>query len=169
LPTKANLAEIEATARYEIRYHSRRSQVWHWYWKQWRTRLWRIQALIAAIIVIFTYVLLGDTVGIEYLLPEFITLLLIVTTLSAAWPQIKFKNNNRILKIGPEGWATHIGQLSGARSWVEVATVHEIDSAVSIVGVNGNALIIPRYALASTGEWERFLTDVKTWHSLRNS
>lgn len=165
---EVNLTEIGAMAHYHLRYRSRRVEVWNWYWKQWLTRYWFIHALLAAFAVFIIDRSLSLAVNIENQVVVFIASQGIVTAFFAAWPQIRFKSHERILEIGPEGWATHIGLLSGRRSWAEVASVDETENGVSIVGVNGNALIIPRRALAPSGEWERFLADVRKWHSLNN-
>jgi len=78
--------------------------------------------------------------------------------------QLLFKNDERVLTVGPSGWSTRIGSQSGARSWAEVAAVHDAKDAVVIVGTNGNGLIIPSRAFSNAAAKRQFFKDAHGWH-----
>ncbi len=81
--------------------------------------------------------------------------------------QVLFKNEERVLSVGPSGWSTRIGRKSGARSWAEVATVQEAQDAIVIVGTNGNGLIIPSRAFPDAASKQQFFKDAQGWHDGR--
>lgn len=75
-----------------------------------------------------------------------------------------FKSAERILQLGPEGWVTRIGSISGACGWSEVTAVEETAHAIIITSKNQNALIVPRRALPDNEDWQRLLSDLQIWH-----
>jgi hypothetical protein len=81
--------------------------------------------------------------------------------------QVLFKNEERVLSVGPSGWSARIGRKSGTRSWAEVATVQEEQDAVVIVGTNGNGLIIPSRAFPDAASKQQFFIDARRWHNGR--
>lgn len=149
---------------YTLNYASSRAEVWHWYWKSWRTRLWRQHVLVAVFFSI-GYAGIGTQANDAVIwLKDFMLSLPIVILLMAAVPQILFKNAMRTLQIGPEGWSTVIGKNKGSRNWTEVASIHEDSGAVIITSRNGNALIVPARAFQTTDTKERFIRDIRAWH-----
>jgi hypothetical protein len=150
---------------YTLRYSSLRSEVWRWYWKEWKTRLWRIHVFIA------TFFCIG-LVGIGHKSADpviwanyFFDTMLIITIISSAIPQILFKSQERTLNIGPEGWDTQIGKKKCARGWNEVASIREEFGKVIITNKNGNAFIVPERAFLTTEDRERFTNDIMQWHA----
>lgn len=87
-----------------------------------------------------------------------------VIVLMAAWPQIAFKSQERVLEVGPEGWSSRIAKKYGSRTWKAVASVQSNDEVISIVSASGNALLIPMRAFQSQSAREAFLLDIRRWH-----
>lgn len=149
---------------YALRYRSSRNEVWRWYWAAWRAKFWRIHALLAMVIALLvTY---STTLQLQpsLALVSFVVVLPVITLFFSLWPQIAFKGQERTLNIGPDGWSTQIGRLSGNRTWSEVASVTECNGTLAITGKNGNALIVPQRALSSLSSWQQFVEDVQAWH-----
>lgn len=146
-----------------LRYRSSRSDVWRWYWRTWRAKLWRTHVLVATVIA---FVLSGSSFesvnlaswGLWYLVAQ-----LAVTALFASVPQVMFKASERVLAVSPQGWSTQIGKQSGSRTWAEVTSIGDEDGRVLIAGTNGNALIIPVRAFADSQQREKFLKDIRQW------
>jgi YcxB-like protein len=150
-----------------IRYRSSRREVWRWYRQAWKKRLWRLHFGIA---VAFGFVLSGATVSAANAPSWFgysVMVFLSAVVLSALVPQFLFKAEERTLEVNPEGWATKIGTKSGAIDWRHVASIQKTDESIVIQGTNGNALIVPTRAFASSQQRESFLNDVKQWHRER--
>jgi hypothetical protein len=146
-----------------IRYYSSRVDVWRWYWQAWRTKFWRLHVLLAAFLV---FVLPGahfNDAGAWAL--RFTIALVAVTLLMAAVPQVLFKSAKRTLHVGPEGWSTQVGTVSGSARWCEVASIQERDGAILIESVNGNALIVPSRAFSDAATRQQFLSDIRQWHT----
>ena len=75
-----------------------------------------------------------------------------------------FKSKERTLHVGPDGWSTQIGRVSGARKWSEIASVSESAGFVVITSKNGNALVVPSRVLPDPGSWQQFVKDAHSWH-----
>lgn len=91
--------------------------------------------------------------------------LLAITVLLVLLPQILFKCAERTLTVGPEGWSTQIGKLSGSRRWADVVSIQDGMNLIIITGKNGNALIVPNRAFPDLASRRQFLADVRYWHS----
>jgi hypothetical protein len=147
-----------------LRYRSSRAEVWRWYWRAWRKKLWAIHVLVALAV---SFVRSGSSLGAVHTARWLLfsaVLFPVIVVLFAAIPQVMFKETERTLEVSPEGWSTRIGKQKGSRSWTQVASIHEDGGAVEIVGTNGNALIIPARAFSSREAKELFLNDVRQWH-----
>ena len=146
-----------------LRYRSSRSDVWRWYWRTWRAKLWRTHVLVATVAA---FVLSESTFesinlaswGLWYLVAQ-----LAVTALFASVPQVMFKASERVLAVSPQGWSTQIGKRSVSRTWAEVASIGDEDGRVLIAGTNGHALIIPARAFADSQYREQFVKDIQQW------
>ena len=79
---------------YTLRYRSSRSDVWHWYWRLWRSRLWRVHA-VPAVAVALIVMRSGNPVRTGAIaLSVFVGLVVV----SAAVPQILFKSSEQGLQ-----------------------------------------------------------------------
>jgi hypothetical protein len=146
-----------------LRYCSSRTDVWRWYWKAWKAKLWRTHVLVAALTAGLLFGARFETTNLASLGLWFVVSQLAVTAMFAAIPQIMFKASERVLVVSPQGWSTKIGKQSGSRTWAEVASIAEEDGQVIITGKNGNTLIIPPGAFADSEFRLRFLQDIQQW------
>jgi hypothetical protein len=149
---------------YTLHYQSSRQEIWRLYWGAWRAKLWRVHVFMAGFITFFVALSAKPPLQVGFIFALFVVALPIVIFLFAAWPQLMFKNKERTLDIGPKGWSTQIGRLTGKRTWGEVASVAEENEALVITSKNGNALVVPLHALQNPNSWGRFVSEVQAWH-----
>lgn len=149
---------------YSLRYRSSRVEVWRWYWRAWLSRYGWWHLLLAVAVT-------GETLAIqdgEFQLSKFLLRFLWVAPtlvgLMAAWPQVAFKSQERLLEVGPEGWSTSIAKKSGSRTWRMVDSIRSNDEIIFIVSTSGNALLIPKRAFQNGISREAFLADIRHWH-----
>ena len=98
----------------------------------------------------------------EYLLWSFVGFLAGVLILPI-WPQIRFKPQERILSIGPEGFRTEIGKRSGEVPWRKVRRIDDDGEVVAITGSSGNAMVIPKRAFADPATRKEFIQAAQGW------
>lgn len=154
---------------YSLRYRSGRMEVWLWYWRAWRTKYWQWHLLSAAAAFWMILAMSGAELGPSKLLIGFLLTALIFITLMAAWPQVMFKSQERVLDVGPEGWSTQIGGKSGSRSWGQVASIESAFGLIAIVSTSGNSILVPERAFSNQAAKETFLQDAKRWHEAVDS
>jgi len=120
-----------------VQYASTRSEVWRWYWRSWRRRLWIKHAVL--FLAIFVSVLM--------LRPGSIALAAAVGLTAIIWmpffPLIRFKPQTRSLTVAERGISTVIGPRSAVLTWPQIRSVAEEDGAVIITSKNENASIVP--------------------------
>jgi len=82
----------------------------------------------------------------------------------AAAPLVLFKPQERVLRVGPEGFQTTIGNRSGEVSWRDVASVERDGDQVIVTGKNLNAFIVPVSAFPdpaacthTVAQWQEWL------------
>jgi hypothetical protein len=149
---------------YSLQYRSTRTEVWQWYLRAWRSKLWVLHAALSLMIagLISSRVLPDSNLVILGMLS--IALFPVVFLLFAAFPQLMFKSAERHLTLNEIGWTTTIGAKSGSRRWRDMASVDETPGALAIVSRYGKALIVPARALPNSDRWSQFVADVKAWH-----
>ncbi|QDE38287.1 YcxB family protein [Luteibacter pinisoli] len=89
----------------------------------------------------------------------------VVVAVFAAVPQIMFKPWERTLHLTPDGWSTTIGRKSGSMSWKVIRSVATTPDGLLIVGVSGNAMIVPGRAFDGEAHREAIMADVRRWYS----
>jgi hypothetical protein len=146
-----------------IKYSSSRAEVWSWYWKSWRRRLWRIHA-VSAVIMGFIWSQNGTgTLNLQSWLLHSLLVFPVVVAIFSACTQAMFKSAERTLHVGPEGWSTQIGKIAGSRTWAQVAAVTIDEQSITILGSNGNALIVPKRAFPTEAARRQFFDDANNW------
>lgn len=127
-----------------IDYASRRGEIWTWYWKAWRQRLWKSHLRIFATVAGLAYLFLS------YPAPLSLATLAVPLAIGAApvallilYPQLRFKPQTRTVTIGTSGITTVVGRKSGRISWKNIRSVTEDRGYVVVQGSSGNAFIIP--------------------------
>ncbi len=141
-----------------LRYRSRRVEIWRMYWRAWRKKLWVIHVLLAAE---------GAWLCSNNTLPSiavwFVAWLPVVVVCLAAFPQIMFKPHERMLHLTPEGWSSTIGSKSGSMPWTSIRDLADTPEGFLIVGVNGNAMVVPQRAFIDVSHRATVLADVRRW------
>jgi len=74
-----------------------------------------------------------------------------------AYPQLRFKPEERTLRIGAIGISTTIGNRSGDIAWTKVARITPTSGAVYIVGTGGNSFTVPERAFSSPAQRNEFI------------
>lgn len=127
-----------------IEYASRRGEIWIWYWKAWRQRLWKSHLRIFAIFAGLAYLFLS------YPAPPSLATLAVPVAIGAVpvlllilYPQLRFKPQTRTVTIGTSGITTVVGRKSGKISWKNIRSVTEDRGYILVQGSSGNAFIIP--------------------------
>ena len=96
-----------------------------------------------------------------------VTIAAVAALLSILWlpvyPLIRYKAQQPMLTIGPEGITTSIGELSGEVPWKAIDRVEVRDQRLFFVGRCGNAFMIPSAAFRSPEEQQRFAAQATTW------
>ncbi len=162
---EAFFAETLAGTNRTIRYHPSRREAWREYWKTWRRRLWSTQVLMAAWVGWAlsnppSRPLTATSWGLRFAIA-----LPVIILVWALVPQFLFKNSERTVHVGPRGWSTNFGLMSGRiRAWTEAASISESAGEVAITGVSENVLIIPARALPDSASWRQFVQDIRQWH-----
>jgi len=145
-----------------VEYRTRRSELWSAYATMLRSRLWRTQLLtIAIVMVVMSLATFGGPP------PNAggwitITLLgLLIACLSALYPQLRFKPQQRRLTIDSAGITTEIGKRSGSVAWKDVHSVTLQSRSLIVQGKRGDAFIIPVRAFASPEAMEAFAREAE--------
>lgn len=86
-----------------------------------------------------------------------------VITVLALVPQLLFKPQTRVLRVGPEGLYTTIGRKSGERTWRDIARVERDGDHVIVTGRNLNAFIIPTNAFPSVAARDEAVAQWQAW------
>ncbi|MBY0582484.1 MAG: YcxB family protein [Sphingomonas sp.] len=144
-----------------ISYASTRAEVWQYYWRLWRARLWKTHLLVFMAVGILTYLMLPiearsglsamGKVGLAGSSPLIFLIL---------YPMLRFKPQVREVKLDQKGITTSIGRRHGDIPWSDVAAVDADESSLVIRCSNLNALIVPARAFANPekrAEFEAFV------------
>lgn len=133
-----------------ITYASTRGEVWRFYWRLWRARLWKVHVTIFVVVAVIAYALLsaGDRSGVVAVLKVGIagSILPIFLTL---YPLMRFKPQVRRITLNEQGISTSIGARTGEIPWNDVVAVTAIANTLVIQRSNLNALVVPDRAFAS--------------------
>ena len=150
---------------FKIEYASQRGELWNWYWRAWRNRLWKTHLLTFLAVGVATTAGL-DAMGHGTLTPTSFLLAPAIGLLSISWmpiyPQMRFKSQMRSLEVNQDGISTTIGKLAARRSWEDVLSISEEDDRIIILGRNGNAFLVPGRAFTSIEEKQAFLSFVQS-------
>ena len=147
---------------FKIEYASRRSEVWAFYWRAWRQRLWKTHLIIfLAINLSFSIALFGGPPP----SPSSFAIVAAIGLLAIAWmplfPLLMFKPKRRTLSINDTGIETTIGKKSAKRAWKDIKSVSEENGYLILLCRNGNAFIVPPRAFDSQSSQENFASFAK--------
>lgn len=141
---------------FELHYALSRAEVWRWYWKAWRRRLWMYHAFVAALGALLVWQALQKVHGpatwvFVVLEPPLLIGFMI------AWPQIRFKSAERRLVVGSDGLETWIGKQHAVYPWTRFRTVRPTGDDIVLELKNSNAFIVPNRALESDAQRDAFV------------
>ncbi|MDQ2999661.1 MAG: YcxB family protein [Fibrobacterota bacterium] len=146
----------------EIRYSTTKKEVFRWYMKRWKHKLWMYHAIILAVIL-FSFHDSGPA-GAMAGKPLFIALIYGVSALAfmAAFPLLMHKPKERILSVDDDGIKTTMGRQAGMMKWGRVESVREAQGYIHIIGKNRNEFIIPDRAFKDKAGRKAFLSFIKS-------
>ena len=151
-----------------IRYSLQRTDIWEAYWHQWRSG-WKLKAaqiVIASSVfyIALNWLNLATPVEAGHVAGA-ITIALATVACLPLYPLIRFKPQQRVLTITPDGIETMIANHAGHVPWPKVESVSTQGERIYIVGKNQNAFTVPTAAFASKDQQEEFLRLSKQWLS----
>jgi hypothetical protein len=142
-----------------IDYASRRGEIWTWYWRAWRQRLWKSHLRIFLIVAVLADLILFGTASPHLAVPVAIGAIPII--LLILYSQLRFKPQRRTVTIGTSGITTVVGRKSGKISWKNIRSVTEERGYVVVQGSSGNAFIIPPRAFETPEGRARFVEAIR--------
>ncbi len=146
---------------FQIAYALRRNEVWRWYWRAWRRRLWMFHLLLVVLIAAEFY---AASPNAPMLIGVFLPTLLFAVpaiALMVAYPQIRFKSETRTLTLAAAGLETTIKGRRREYRWADFSSVAQVDDDVVLQTKRMNAFIIPPRAFASPEDQSAFAAFVK--------
>lgn len=157
---------------FHLTYTSRRGEVWDWYWKRWRDRLWRNWFTAAFVIYAVSLFMAWQEharLDASALGPPTV-LTAVVFLFFTAFPQIAFKPQVRTLTVDERGVKTQIGTKSAALTWHEISEIRDDGQMIILlVRKTGNAFLVPERAFSNRAERDDFLVVVRDWYSKARS
>jgi len=124
-----------------IEYTARRGEIWTWYWRAWRQRLWKSHLRIFLIVAVLADLIMFGTASPRLAFPMAIGA--IPVALLILYPQLRFKPQSRTVTIGTSAITTVVARKTGRISWKNIRSVTEERGYVIVQGSSGNAFIIP--------------------------
>jgi hypothetical protein len=148
-----------------ISYVSTRAEVWRYYWRAWArpAGLWLVHVLAGLVVAVART--RGSAPSGSAFLGTWVAVTLACVVVFPFFPLVLFKPHRRLLTIDETGWTTEIGKLRGSRPWNKVRAIEDDADVITIVGVNRNALIVPRRAFPDDAERREFLETARRWHA----
>lgn len=155
---------------FTLRYRARRAEIWRYYWRAWRSRLWIYWlAIPVGALTIFGLSLWGRPLETRdlWLAAGMAAATLLFFVL---YPQLRFKPEERVLTADSIGIRSTIGKRSGARTWQEFSEIRDTGETIAlVVAKTTNAFVIPNRAFADALERADFLESARAWHAAAGS
>jgi hypothetical protein len=143
-----------------VKYQSTRAEVWRAYVYAWRhSLLLKVSQLLLFAITFIAARSWLQTAGI-YGASQVVaaaTISIAVILAIAAYPQLRYKAEERTLAIGATGISTTIGHRSGDVPWTKIARITPTSEAVHVVGTSGNIFRVPDRAFSSPAQRDEFV------------
>lgn len=145
-----------------VRYATTRAELWRFYLHAWRNGLWRQHAAIA-VFLLLAGVLFTRGAPLAAGAVSGAGLALVAVAFLFAWPQLRYKPQERVLTIAPSGVTTEIAGKSGSWAWSDIAAVEESPGEVILRNRSGNAFIVPARAFAAPARRKVFAERARRW------
>lgn len=135
-----------------VRYALTREELWAWYKLAWLRGLWAYHlAVVVLACTGFSVTRVGGSNVSGLLLGAAYSVLLVV--LMAAWPQLRFRRDERTLTFDNDGLSYVRGRQTGHMPWTRIGSVTDSQDGIVITGRSQNAFIVPDRAFG--GETEK--------------
>jgi hypothetical protein len=149
-----------------LEYASTRSMLWHWYWRSLlrggaHRTMWLVWMGMAFLIG-FSISHSSGTSDAPAALAGLVASSCLAVFL-AAYPQLRFKPEVRVLTLLPEGMSTTIRGQTKTYSWRDVAQFDESGEFLIIGLKNLNAFIVPPTAFRDAREREGVIEQGRAW------
>ena len=82
-----------------------------------------------------------------------------------AWFLVRYKPEERTLTTSPEGITNEMGDRKATIPWNRIKQIRNSGRNVLIVGVTGNAIVIPRRAFQDRDQQAQFVAEIDDWRS----
>lgn len=150
-------------ASFTLKYSSTRKEITDFYFRLWRSKLWKIHAFGFVVVLLSVIAAAGkwppSPLQVIYgLIAAFSVVLCLFL-----FPQLKFKPQVRTIVFDQEGVKTTIGTKSGSIAWEQVREIEDGSDTIVILGKNLNAFLVPSRAFQSDEERSRVLAAIRAW------
>jgi len=144
----------------ELTYCTTRALVARWYWRSLRRN--RRHQLHWLVCVTLAFVL-GALRNAEHPVQSGLVFSAVIIAVLALGPQLLYKRQQRVLRVGADGLETTIGTKSGAFTWRDIARVERDGDCVIVTRHNFNAFIVPISAFPSAAACEEAIVQWQAW------
>ena len=135
-----------------VRYALTRRELWAWYKVTWLRRLWVYQLAVVVLVLISFSVLRVGGSSLAGLLAGMAYSALLVA-LMVAWPQLRYRSDERTLTFDADGLSYVRGRQTGRMPWAKIGSVADAHGGLVITGRSQSAFIVPDRAFG--GETEK--------------
>ena len=134
-----------------VRYALTREELWAWYKLAWLKRLWVFHLLILVMsCVTFALIEAGGSTASGLIIGAVVGLGMMV--FMVAWPQVRYRPEERALTFDAEGLSYVRGPQTGRMSWKQIGSVADTPEGVAITGRSQSAFIVPNRAFGGEAE-----------------
>ncbi|RZJ46367.1 MAG: YcxB family protein [Brevundimonas sp.] len=134
-----------------VRYALTREELWAWYKVSWLKRLWVYHlAIVAMSCVTFALFQVGGSSVSGVIVGACVGLGLML--FMVAWPQVRYRPQERTLTFDAEGLSYVRGPQTGRMPWKQIRSVADAPEGVVITGHSLSAFIVPNRAFGGDAE-----------------
>jgi hypothetical protein len=148
----------------EIKYKTTKNEVFYFYKKRWKEKLWRFHIVIflcSTFVVYnqFTHTQFSNSTKI--IIASFFGLLIL--SIMPLIPLIFHKKDERSLLVTDDGIETTIGTRHGVIPWNKIAHLEKTEEYIYITGKNQNGFIIPNSAFNTKNDKSLFFNKINKY------
>jgi hypothetical protein len=150
----------------DLRYRSTRATIARWYWESLRrnSRHRRSWLIILACGFVATVVIANEGPGLSgRAVGEGVFVALILAVLLFLYPQLRFKPQERVLRLTKGGISTEINGKMEWFKWADVVSINEGGEELILTFRNLNAFVVPISAFVSTAERSQCVAECRLW------
>jgi hypothetical protein len=148
-----------------VRYALTRAELWAWYKVTWLRRLWVYHlAVVVLVLACFSLLRVGGSNVSGLLLGMAYSALLIA--LMVAWPQLRYRSDERTLTFDADGLSYVRGRQSGRMPWTKIGSVADAHGGIVVTGRSQSAFIVPDRAFGDEAEKARAFRTISDLYRL---